>query len=71
MTQRNAKDHRKVPPRILPANTQETGMNVPKGKGSFATHSFTLKKTKWHHKYGCKLCKEVLDSAHLLTVHHQ
>ena len=46
-------------------------MNVPKGKGSFATHSFTLKKTKRHHKYGCKLCKEVLDSAHLLTVHHQ
>ena len=35
-----------VPPVILPANTHETGMNVSKGRGSFATRSFTLKKTK-------------------------
>ena len=40
-------------------------------RGRFATHSFTLKKNKRKCKYGCKLCSEVLDSAHLLTVHHQ
>ena len=67
----NKAEDEPTPPAILPANTQETGTNVPKGKGSFATHSFTLKKTKRDHKYGGKLCKEVLDSAHLLTVHHQ
>ena len=43
----------------------------PKVKGSFATCSFALKKTKRHQKYGCKLCMEVLDSAHLLTIHHR
>ena len=40
-------------------------------KGTFATQSYTLKKTKRHRHYGCKLCMEVLDSAHLLTIHHQ
>ena len=40
-------------------------------KGSFATHSFVLKKQKRHRKYGCKLCTEIVDSAHLLTIHHR
>ena len=60
-----------APPPIPPTNTLETGANVPKGKGSFATCSFALKKTKRHCKYGCKLCKKVLDSTHLSTIHHQ
>ena len=54
-----------------PIKVSRTEDNLPKGKGTFVTHSFTLKKTKRHQKYRCKLCKEVLDSAHLLTVHHQ
>ena len=52
-----------------PTNVSETGNNLSKGKGSFA--AFTLKKSKRKCKYGCKMCTEVLDSAHLLTVHHQ
>ena len=39
-----------APAPIPPTNTPETGINVPKGKGSFATRSFTLKKTKRHQK---------------------
>ena len=57
-----------APAPIPPTNTPETGNNVQKGKGSFATRSFTLRR---HQKYRCKLSKEVLDSAHLSTVHHQ
>ena len=37
---------------------------------SFAACSFALK-MKRHRKYGCKLCMEVLNSAHLLTIHHR
>ena len=48
----------------------ENDVQKSKNKGSFATCSFMLKKTKRHRKYGCKLCAEVLDSAHLLTIHH-
>ena len=58
-----------VPPQ--PPTKSDTGKTGVKTKGKFATQSFTLKKTKKHRKYGCKLCSEVLDSAHLLTVHHQ
>ena len=49
----------------------EKDLPTPKRKGSFATRSFTLRKKKRLRKYGCKLCDEVLDSAHLLTVHHR
>ena len=56
----------------MPApNKVVSDTHEPKVKGSFATRSFALKKTKRHRKYGCKLCTEVLDSAHLLTIHHQ
>ena len=39
--------------------------------GKFETQSFTLKKRKRKRTYGCKLCDEMLSSAHLLTVHHR
>ena len=55
----------------VPSKPSKTDDSMPKGKGSFATRSFTLKKTKRRRKYRCKLCTEVLDSAHLLTIHHQ
>ena len=42
-----------------------------KGKGTFATKSFTLKKPKCLRNYRCKLCDAVLSSACLLTIHHQ
>ena len=48
-----------------------TSSHGGKSKGTFATKSFTLKKTKRHRQNGCQLCTEVLDSAHLLTVHHR
>ena len=50
---------------------QDTSSNHVKSKGKFATQSYTLKKSKRLQKYGCKLCTKVLDSAQLLTVHHQ
>ena len=39
--------------------------------GKFETQAFTLKKRKRQCTYGCKLCAEMLSSAHLLTVHHR
>ena len=60
-----------VPGPTPSTSTPETKTNVSKGKGSFTTCSFTLTKNKRHRKYGCKLYKEILDSAHLLTVRHQ
>ena len=56
---------------IAPIKVSRPEDEPSRGKGTFATRSFTLKKTKRHRKYRCKLCIEVLDSAHLLTVHHQ
>ena len=49
----------------------EKNLPTPKGKGNFVTRSFTLRKKKRQRKYGCKLCKETLDSARLLTIHHR
>ena len=46
-------------------------MTPVKKRGTFATQSYTLKKTKRRRQYGCKLCTKVLDSTHLLTIHHQ
>ena len=40
-------------------------------KGKLAVQSYTLRKAKKVLKYKCRLCQEVCDSAHLLTVHHQ
>ena len=56
------------PPRV---NNIKKDLPTPKGKGSFATRSFTLRKRKRQRKYGCKLCNEILDSARLLTKHHR
>ena len=42
----DATEDEPAPAPIPPTNTPETGNSVPKGKGSFATHSFTLKKNK-------------------------
>ena len=54
-----------------PVNNTEKDLPNPKRKGSFSIHSFTLRKKKRLRKYGCKLCNEILDSAHLLTIHHR
>ena len=56
------------PPPVI--NT-ERDLPTRKRKGSFTTRSFTLRKKKRVRKYGCKLCSEILDSAHLLSVHHR
>ena len=64
-------DPEQAPEQIPPLHNDENDTHKPKGRGSFAIRSFTLKKTKRHRKYGCKLCAEVLDSAHLLTIHHR
>ena len=60
-----------VPDRIPTTEKIEKDLPTPHRKGSFATRSFTLRKKKRLRKYGCKLCDEVLDSAHLLTLHHR
>ena len=65
-----AVDAEQVPESIPVPDNTANDTHEPKVKGSFATHSFSLKKTKRHRKYGCKLCTDVLDSAHLLTIHH-
>ena len=51
-------------------DNDQKDIHTCKTKGSFATRSFKLRKKKRHWKYGCKLCAEVVDSAHLLTLHH-
>ena len=60
-----------VPEHPPPTDNIEKDLPTPKRKGSFATRSFTLRKKKRLRKYGCKLCNEILDSAHLLTIHHR
>ena len=40
-------------------------------KGDFKTQSYGLKRTKKPRKFGCKMCDEVCDSIHELSVHHQ
>ena len=59
-----------APVPTAPIEVSQTEDKPSKGKGTFATCSFTLKKTKRQRKYRCKLCAEVMDSAHLLTMHH-
>ena len=54
-----------------PVDNDQKDVPTSKTKGSFTTHSFVLKKKKRHRKYGCKMCNEVVDSAHLLTIHHR
>ena len=54
-----------------PVENDQKDISTSKTKGSFTTRSFVLKKKKRHRKYGCKMCKEVVDSAHLLTIHHR
>ena len=56
-----------IPPRL---NIDTDIKDKPKS-GEFETQSFTLKKRKRQRRYGCKLCTEILDSAHQLTFHHQ
>ena len=67
----DSREENAVPVSTAPIKASKMEDKLPKGKGTFATQSFALKKTKQQWKYGCKLCTEVLDSAHLLTVHHQ
>ena len=40
-------------------------------KGELAVQSYTLRKIKKVRKYKCRICGEICDSAHHLTVHHQ
>ena len=40
-------------------------------KGDFKTRSYGLRRTKKPRKFGCKMCDEVCDSIHELSVHHQ
>ena len=54
---------------MKPVVVDNTAKNSTKGK--LAVQSYTLRKVKKEHKYKCRICQEVCDSAHLLTIHHQ
>ena len=60
-----------VTPNIpVPKAKQQKNDNDSESKGVLAVQSYTLKKVKKVRKYKCRICGEVCDSAHLLTVHH-
>ena len=57
-----------IPP-VVVATPKDAGENSIKGK--LAVQSYTVKKLKKIQKYKCRICLESVNSAHLLTVHHQ
>ena len=65
-------------PTTPPSSTNKTDEAVistcsasTRPKGDFKTQSYGLKCSKKPRKFGCKMCDNVCDSIHELSVHHQ